>query len=77
MQEISSLIKAIQTETRDGFETIIVNGWIGLGVIHCHREKSGVDADTVGKLRALVLLFQTEIGKLMDKYPQLNECLSA
>lgn len=39
MQEISALIKAIQTETRDGFETIIVNGWIGLGVIHCHREK--------------------------------------
>ena len=53
----------------------MVNGWIGLGVLHCHRHSHS--DDDLFKTQQMFFAFQTEFRKLLAKFPQLEAELSA
>lgn len=43
LSEVRDLEEKLRRESQAGMETVIVNGWIGLGVLHCHRHMHSED----------------------------------
>lgn len=71
LKEIRELEEKLREEERQGYKVVIVDGWVGLGVCNCHRQ-AGFGFDEFERYKLSILIFQKEIKKLLDKYPQLK-----
>ena len=74
LREIQEFQHRLSQEKGRGLETTIVEGWIGLGVVHCHN--SSHSQEELAKTKELVLFIQKQVKGLLERFPQLREEIS-